>query len=148
MHIPRMCIIAMQLDITCYILEVQFQFRSIYGICGGHNGTRVGFYSNILISSAIHNLISVPYYWTATHLQFCDCLSLPALNQFFTCHLTLGWTEIRHGRFQYTSERKYCGFSDANLLICVVMFMPLSSFLNTHMMFDICSMQQILFCVN
>jgi len=75
MHIPRMCIITMQLNVTCYILEVQFQFRSICDICGAYSGTRVGFYSNILISSAIHNLISVPYYFTAAYLEFCDCLS-------------------------------------------------------------------------
>jgi len=75
MQIPRICIITMQLDVTCYILEVQFQFRNICGICGGHNNTRVGCYSNILISSAIDNVISVLYYLIATHLEFCDCLS-------------------------------------------------------------------------
>jgi hypothetical protein len=132
MHIPRICVLTMQLDIMCYILEVQFQFRSICGICGGHNVSRVGFYSNILIYLAIHNLISVLYYLSATHLEFRDCVSQPALNQFFTCHITLGWTEIRHVRFQHISERNCCGFSDADLLSYILMFIPLPSLLNTH----------------
>jgi hypothetical protein len=100
--------------VRCHMLHfgVQFQFRSICGICAGHYGTRVGFYSNILISSAIHNLISVLYYLFATHIEFCDCLSQPAHNQFFTCYLTHAWTEIKH-----ISERNCFGFSDADLLI-------------------------------
>jgi hypothetical protein len=148
MHIPRMCIITMQLDVTCYILEVQFQFRSICDICGAYNGTRLSFYSNILICSAIRNSFSVPCYFTAAYLESSVIASAEPLNQFCTCYLTLGWTEIRHVRFQYISERNCCGFSDADLLIYIVMFTPLSSLLGTHMMFDISSMQQILYCVN